>query len=312
MFRSIDACWVCGGHELTPFHECRLDFHEYATQDPELNAYSGNTVWLVRCDACGFGQPQMLPTLARFFDRMYDQHWSPAWIEHEFDAPYKDFIFRTILRGLDTRVNGGPRRLLDVGAHAGRFMHLAAGMGWAVEGIELNPRTAECAARRTRAPVHQINAQSLATGGRRYTAVTLTDVLEHVPEPVKLLSTLAALLEPGGWVAVKVPSGPGQWHKERTLSILKPGREVSLAGNLVHVNHFSRRSLAMALERSGFSNVTISTAAPELLTLDGSALRGAASNALRLGVYTLGRMPGASRTPLALNLQAYGQVRLPQ
>ena len=38
---------------------------------------------------------------------------------------------------------------LLLGAHAGRFMHLAQHAGWDVEGIELNPRTAECAARRT-------------------------------------------------------------------------------------------------------------------------------------------------------------------
>jgi SAM-dependent methyltransferase len=307
MFRTVDACWVCGGGSLKPFHECRFEFQAYAIQDPELAAYSGHTVPLVRCAHCGFGQPQMLPTLPNFFDRMYDQHWSADWVEREFEAPYKDFIFRGILRNLGTRANGGARRLLDVGAHAGRFMHLAAHDGWSVEGIELNPRTAECAARRTGAPVHRINAHALALNGHRYTAVTLTDVLEHVPEPVALLSTLGILLEPGGWIAVKVPSGPGQWQKESVLSALLPGREVSLAGNLVHVTHFSHPSLVLALERSGFTNISIGTGAPELLPLEGSAFRGAASNAVRLGVYTAGRFPGVSRTPLALNLQAYAQ-----
>ena len=84
---------------------------------------------------------------------MYDQRWSEDWVEQEFDARYKDVIFHGILRELDRRhaaTPGASRRLLDVGAHAGRFMHIAAQEGWDVEGIELNPRTAACAARQNR------------------------------------------------------------------------------------------------------------------------------------------------------------------
>ena len=202
----------------------------------------------------------------------------------------------------------GARRLLDVGAHAGRFMSLAQSRGWTVEGIELNPRTAACAARRTGAPVHQVNAQTLGAEGRRYSAVTLTDVLEHIPDPVTLLTTVAPLVEPGGLIAVKVPSGPGQWHKERVLAALRPSHEISLAGNLVHVNHFSPRSLALCLTRAGFTDVRLDTGAPELLPIEsGEGLSRTASNALRLAVYMTASVPGGVHTPLALNLQAYAR-----
>ena len=307
-FAPIERCWICGGSSLVRYHQCRLDFTEYVRQDPELAAYSGRGVWLVRCAACGFGQPEALPTLPRYFDRMYDQRWDEAWVEREFEASYKDFIFRTILRELSRRVPGGERRLLDVGAHAGRFMHLAQAAGWHVEGIELNPRTAACAARRTGAPVHQVNAHALADDGRRYDAVTLTDVLEHIPDPVRLLTTVAALVEPGGSVAVKVPCGSSQFLKERVLASLLPSRRISLADNLVHVNHFSPGSLRLALERAGFTHVTVETGAPELLPPDGRRWRRLASNAVRLGVYAAASLPGAVGTPLALNLQAYARA----
>src|SRR4051812_14772434 len=158
-FEVVPACWVCGGADLRRYHRCGLDFTRYATEDPGLHAYTGCTVWFVQCGACGFGQPEALPTLPNFFDRMYDQRWSDAWIEQEFSATYKDVIFDRILTGLDRRVVSPDRRLLDVGAHAGRFMHLAQLRRWRVEGIELNPRTAAYAERRTGAPVHQVNAQ---------------------------------------------------------------------------------------------------------------------------------------------------------
>ena len=308
MFQPVTACWVCGGTALARFHECHFDFKLYAAQDPEIHEYDKTSVWLVKCAACGFAQPDALPTLPRFFDRMYDQRWSEDWVEREFEADYKDFIFRTILRELDRRAGSGARRLLDVGAHAGRFMHIAEQAGWEVEGIELNPRTAACAARRTGRPVHQVNAHTLVAGTRRYNAITLTDVLEHIPEPVTLLRTLAQLLEPGGSIAVKVPSGPGQWWKERALSSITSGRPISIADNLVHVNHFSPRALAMALERAGFTDVRVRAGAPELLPADGRPLHRALSNGLRLGVYAAALLPGAVRTPLALNLQAYAQV----
>jgi len=310
MFVTVEQCWACGGRDLVPYHQCGLDFSDYRQQDLGLDAYTGQRVWLVRCRACGFGQPEGLPTLANYFDRMYDQHWSEDWVVREFDAECKDLIFRTTLREIARSCAGGRRRLLDIGAHAGRFMHLAQQAGWDVEGIELNSRTAACAARRTGAPVHQVNAQTLSAGERRYEAVTLIDVLEHVPEPVNLLSTVARLLEPGGCIAVKVPCGTSQWRKERVVAALRPSHKVSLAENLVHVSHFSPRSLRLALERAGFAQITIRTGAPELRTMRPRFLQPAISNAVRLVVYAAGRLPGALYTPLALNLQAY--ARLPQ
>jgi len=308
LFSAVHACWICDHHQLTPFHAARLDFHDYAAQDPGLDSYTGERVWLARCAHCGFAQPEKLPTLPRFFDRMYDQHWSDAWIAGEFDSRYKDFIFTTILRELDRRTRTGQRRLLDVGAHAGRFLHLAQRDGWAVEGIELNPRTAAYAAARTGATVHQVNATALASRGRRYDAVVLTDVLEHIPAPLDLLRSLRGLLAPGGTLAIKVPCGTSQWHKERALARLRPGRPVSLADNLVHVNHFTPRSLRLALERAGFVTPDVRTAAPELLPIDGWSLPRMGSNVIRLAVYAAARVPGAVRTPLALHLQAFAQV----
>jgi 2-polyprenyl-3-methyl-5-hydroxy-6-metoxy-1,4-benzoquinol methylase len=279
-----------------------MDFSEYADQDPELHQYTGDHVWLVQCEACGFGQPEALPTLPNFFDRMYDQQWSDAWIQNEFSATYKDLIFSEILNELGRRLPPARRRLLDVGAHAGRFMHLAQERGWTVEGIELNPRTAAYAEARTGAPVHRVNAHTLALDGHRYDAVVLTDVLEHIPEPGRLLDALRKLLEPGGVVAVKVPNGSAQWTKERWLSRLTAHR-MSLAENLVHVNQFTPPSLKLALECTGFSGARVATAAPELPPLPG--VRGFVDRAVRRGLFAAASVPGALRTPLALHLQAY-------
>jgi SAM-dependent methyltransferase len=304
-FSPQGECWICGASRLLRFHQCRLDLREYMRQDPELAGYSGCRIWIVRCGECGFGQPEALPRLPRFFERMYDQRWSDEWVEREFEARYKDLIFQTILRQLNRRVrSGAPRRLLDVGAHAGRFLSVAQRAGWEVEGLEVNPKTAACAQRRTGAIVHRVSIDAIAAEGRRFTAVTLTDVLEHIPDPVHVLTSSSRLLAPGGIVAVKVPSGPAQHRKEQVLAALDRSRRISLAENLVHVNHFSPRSLRLALERAGFRNITIGPGAPELRH-DVPANARLAANALRLAIYAAARLPGGTHTPLALNLQAY-------
>jgi len=301
-FVDAGACWVCGAGGGSVFHEAVLDLSAYREQDPELAAYSGTTVALRRCDACGFAQPERLPALSRFFPRMYDQRWSDDWVAREFTDTYKDAIFRRILRGLGTRLPLERRRLLDVGAHAGRFLHLATAAGWTAEGIEINSRTGAYAARHTGLKVHCLDAHDAAALGSRFDAVTLTDVLEHIPDPVGLLAKLRAVVAPGGWVAVKVPSVAAQRFKEQWRSSLVRGYRPRLADNLVHVNHFTPAALRLALDRAGYADVKILTAAPEYPT------GRVGGNLLRLGCYNIARLlPLGRATPFSLNLQAYAR-----
>jgi SAM-dependent methyltransferase len=304
-FIAVAECWLCGNEQLTREHDAILDLDLYRDQHPQMAAYSGETVWFRRCSACGFAQPERLPALPGFFDLLYDQLWSADWVQQEFESSYKDFIFHTILRGLDAR-SARRGRLLDIGAHAGRFMHLARAGGWTPEGIEVNPRTAAFAARRTGLTVHAVNVDRLPLAALGYAAITLIDVLEHVPEPMTLLSRVEGALEAGGWTAIKVPSGPGQRRKERVRARLHRGYRPRLADNLVHVSHFSPEALGGALERIGFRHVTVEIAPPELPPA--RTYRAIGANVLRRSLYYGGRLlPRSVDTPLALNLLAFGQ-----
>ena len=303
-----NTCWICGGSHLRPAAALRFDLGEYRRQDPELAALSGSRLALNRCEECGFGQPAALPALERYFDRMYDQRWSAEWIMAEYRSTTKDLIFERILASLSRKLPGERRRLLDVGAHAGRFISLAQQAGWRAEGLELNPQTAAFAARTTGARIRQVNLEHLEMAGDRFDAITLTDVLEHMPHPRRMLRRVAHLLEPGGWVAIKVPCGPAQLIKERWRGRLFWAYEPTVADNLVHVSHFSARSLTRALEEAGFVDVAIEPGAPELPPRHTAAAR--LSRALRLTLFRLSRIaPGGVEAPCCLNLQAYARVR---
>lgn len=304
-FDETVACWVCGGARLTPVHELRFDLHEYQRQDPELAAYTGRQLSLVRCGGCGFAQPAALPALPNYFDRMYDQRWSEEWIGNEFTSEYKDVIFAAILDELGRRTRTSRPRLLDIGSHAGRFLRLARERGWDAEGLELNPKTGAYAERNSGAVVHQGNVHTFDPAGRAYDAVTMTDVLEHVPHPLPVLERTRSLLAEGGWLAVKVPNGPVQRVKEHLRSRLVPGYRATLADNLVHVNHFSPRALRLALERAGFKDISIDAGAPEVpAPVDAAALL---KRAARMSVFRLAALTGGGSSPLAFNLQAYAR-----
>ena len=303
---SLTACWVCDGDQLERIHDARLEFSAYRAQDPELAEYTGRRVPIVRCHGCGFGQPASLPALPRYFDRMYDQRWSADWVEREHLASYKDQIFDAILSGLERRLPAGRRRLLDIGAHAGRFIARARARGWDADGLELNPRTAAYAAAATGGRVHQGNLFTWAGETGAYDAVTLTDVLEHIPDPRSALRRVHALLAPEGWMAVKVPNAPVQRVKERVRSWLRPGYEPSLADNLVHVNHFGPAALRRALDRERFTQIAVDVAAPEMP--EGMAAASRADRFARTLAYRVaGALPGGTYSPLAFNLQGYGR-----
>jgi len=131
-------------------------------------------------------------------------------------------------------------------------------------------------------------------------------VLEHIPHPVPILARAGGLLAPGGWIAVKVPSGPSQLFKEGWRGRLQRGYRPTVADNLVHVSHFSAGSLRLALERAGFSSITIQPGAPELP--EGAGVPALVSRASRRALHlAASAIPAAVHSPLALNLQAYAR-----
>jgi SAM-dependent methyltransferase len=307
-FVPVEACWICGGSSLVPVARAVFELSAYTEQDPELARYTGATAALVRCGACGFAQPDGLPALPDYFGRMYDQRWSDAWMEEEFRSGTKDPIFRGILRALGRRLPPGRRRLLDLGAHVGRLIALAARTGWEAEGVELNPRTSAHAARATGLPVHRADWRDWEAAGRRYDAVTLVDVLEHVPDPVPALEAVRRVLAPGGWVAVQVPHGPNQLRKETVRGRLFRGYRPTVADNLVHVSHFTPGSLRRALERAGFRAPEVRPALPVLPPPAPGVRRAARVAFLRTVAGTARLLPGGERTPLAMNLEALARV----
>ena len=187
------------------------------TADAWRGITDDQSVEMFRCEDCGF--LFFDPSLAGN-EAFYQQ------LEHaEYFSPHRDEFRRT----LDFARNQHVRRVLDVGCGSGIFLDMAREAGLQTVGIELNSKAAE----KTRQKGHTILTKLLSdldveqTGGP-FDLITLFQVLEHVPDPVKTLSEAKSLLKAGGLISIAVPSAEGLCRLAPWDPSLWPPHHVSL------------------------------------------------------------------------------------
>jgi len=212
------------------------------------------------CGACGLAstEPRLRPE--QFAD-YYPQTYYP-----EHAGRLGGFVERARLEAV---VRLGPYRplrgwqrsgrLLDVGCGSGELALTFARHGWRVAGVE---PSREAAARATARGVemHTGTLDDAPWSGPTFDGIVFNHSLEHVPDPVASLRQAAALLRPGGTLAVAVPNY-GCWQRrvfgERWFQLDLPR----------HLQHFDADSLGALMRRAGLRPVGRTTASmrPALL-----------------------------------------------
>ncbi len=166
-------------------------------------------------------------------------------------------------------------RVLDLGCGAGRFVAALREAGADAVGVEL----AEAALERARRNVPGADLRlldpdgSVPLGHGEVDLVWCSEVLEHVPDTVALLTEARRVLAPGGRLLVTVPD-----HGRLRRTLIALARHEAHYDPLgQHLRFYTRRSLAGALEATGFTSVrTEPLGGPPLLrrALVARALRG--------------------------------------
>ena len=136
---------------------------------------------------------------------------------------------------------GAKGKLLDVGAATGFFVALARERGFDARGVELS----EYAASLGRQKGLDIETGTLADSTGTYDAITMLDVIEHLPDPRADLKRAYALLRPGGVLVINTPD---------VGSLI--ARAFGLHWHLIvppeHLYYFDRKNLCALLEETGF------------------------------------------------------------
>lgn len=94
-------------------------------------------------------------------------------------------------------------RVLDVGAGIGQYRPLFAHCEYHAHDFGSEPDTIG----KYTALDYQSDITAIPVGDRSFDVVLCTEVLEHVPEPIKAVTEMARILRPGGWLLLTAPLG---------------------------------------------------------------------------------------------------------
>ena len=222
-----------------------------AHDGPVLAASAGHAV--MDCASCGFAHLDPLPdaeALRTTYRRHYYDSVKPDYLAKEAgERAYWALEHDDKMDALALLRRRAPGRLLDIGCSGGFFLAHARRRGWEVLGIEPSEQAA-AHARSLGVPVverflDELDWSRLGT----FDAIHLKLVLEHVPDPLAVLSAAAARLRLGGIVCVQVPNdfNPLQEAVRETIA----GTPAWWVAPPYHVNYFDFASLARLCARAG-------------------------------------------------------------
>jgi 2-polyprenyl-3-methyl-5-hydroxy-6-metoxy-1,4-benzoquinol methylase len=208
---------------------------------------------VVRCRGCHavYPRPVLIPSHSP-----YDRETASSYFHAHSEAD-KRATGAAVARTAE-RLLGRRGTLLEVGCGTGGVLRGAAAAGWSVQGVEM---TAGFVAPGGEVPIEIAPAESAASLRRRYDAVVLAGVLEHVYDPRALLARCVDALVPGGVLYVDVPNECGPWTRAGNAYMRLRGRDwaVNLSPTFApfHVVGFCPRSLKAAIAAAGLEVVEL-------------------------------------------------------
>jgi len=229
---------------------CRSD--RIQKVDPDFN--------LCRCDSCGYVFDSPRPSVAEVA-RFYSQAGKyDSWLQQEHA---RDLLWKRRLRKLlPHRASGN---LLDIGAGIGQFLHHAKPLFTQATGTEVSNSAVLIAREKYGLDLLAGQVEDLNLPPSSFDNITLFHVLEHVPDPARLIDRCRDLLRPKGIVVIAVPNDVLAWSS----TVKKAGKRLGLkpfqkfspvlgiarAGSSreIHLSHFTPGVLRQLLERSGLA-----------------------------------------------------------
>ncbi|TAM77170.1 class I SAM-dependent methyltransferase [bacterium] len=167
----------------------------------------GDRVEIRRCPNCGLCRTWPQPDVALLEETDYQ---GDTDVRHHVSNLRRFRAYaRNLLRVLESHVPAGPRNLLDVGCNVGALILEAQQWGWTSRGIDINKRAIAYGRDVLGLDAENASIEDLRTWSATFQAVTLTQVLEHLPRPHEAIRALLNITAPGGVVAIESPNMDG-------------------------------------------------------------------------------------------------------
>ena len=209
---------------------------------------------IVACKGCGLMFPNPFP----YPESPQTIYGDPVeyFRDHVLDAKIE--YYRGVAKEISRRTGLANPSMLDVGAGRGDFLQAAKLEGFtSVDGLELSEATVAFAKQEFGLDVIPLTIEEyVKTTDKRYDAIVLNAVLEHVHNPDSFMKAVSELASDKAIVYLDIPNEPSLLSAVgNTLNRLRGRRSVM---NLqptwepYHVFGFNRRALTALLEKYGF------------------------------------------------------------
>jgi 2-polyprenyl-3-methyl-5-hydroxy-6-metoxy-1,4-benzoquinol methylase len=223
---------------------------------------------VIECITCGFKHIIPLQTpeqLTKFYKRDFYTSERPNYFKDMKEDyawwmnTYKNWY---ALLSNNLKNSKAKKKLLDIGSGPGYFLKCGKDFGWDVLGIEPSPHACEYARKLGVETIEGFFSKSLIEKyltERKFDVITLTLVLEHVPQPFEFLKEAKKLLKPGGLLMVVSPNDYNLFQDILRKELkFKPWWVVPQH----HINYFNTESMKQLLQRTGLKTVESMTTFP--------------------------------------------------
>ncbi|MBN2687622.1 MAG: class I SAM-dependent methyltransferase, partial [Deltaproteobacteria bacterium] len=207
-------------------------------------------------------------------------------------------VIDSSIRVISERAGSQRGRVLDIGCGFGFFLREMKNRGWQAEGVEISPAGSRYTRDMLDVPVHVHPLEELELADDVFDVVTLFYVIEHVPDPIKLLKEVNRILKPGGLVLLRWP------HSTPIVRLLgRLSENLDLYHTPYHLYDFSPATMNALLRRTGFRRIETViggfTKPPQVAYRIASLVFGGLAEVLcRLSHGTV-MLPGVSKTTTA-------------
>lgn len=154
-----------------------------------------------------------------------------------------------------------PLRFLDIGCGSGAAVRAACDLGWSALGVDIDPQLIREGQEQLHVDLRCVPVIESNLPTRSFDFVKLRDVIEHLPNPLEVLSFVADLLAPGGVALVITPNEGGLATQVR-LALHRPRRLVATVPPPHHLHSFDPSTLERLLRRARLAPTQTFTTRP--------------------------------------------------
>jgi SAM-dependent methyltransferase len=214
---------------------------------------SVNSIEIIECVNCGFKHALLLENLSDSYTWHYYNSEKPNYIlDNESDSRWWDLTYGERISVIDSLAGTQVHNWIDIGTGPGLFLDALKSRKRNSTGIEPSIEASKHAISKGHNVINAFFDKLLAKQVGEFDAGHLSEVLEHVPNPLEFLEDVGKVIKSGGYLCIVVPNDYNPIQKVFT-SVTGQGK-YWLAPPF-HLNYFDKASLEGLIRKAGFEVV---------------------------------------------------------